>query len=495
MRIKSLKINAILNALRTILGILFPLITFPYISRVLNVEGIGNINFSTSIVNYFILIAGLGIATYGIREGSKYREDDNRIENFISEVFSINILSTLFSYVLLFIILIVFDNLHKYALIILILSIQIGFTTLGVGWVCNVYEDFLFITIRSIIVQIISLFATFIFVRNINDLLIYAIILTIANSGANILNYFYIKKKYCNFSFVLNSNLKKHIIPILTIFSISIAMNIYVSADTTILGILKSDYEVGIYSCSVKVYTIVKNIIASVLLVLIPRFSILFKDSEMKYEREKLFNNILNILSMLVIPASVGLLVLSKDIILLISGPNYLSAVPSLQILCIAVTFSLFAYLFTQCILLPVMQEKLIFISTTISAIINIVLNIILIPMFGVNAAAFTTAIAEFVMVMFTMIYSRNYVKFKLCNKNIFDIFCGSVSIILVCMIIFSLNLNLYQEIFSSILFSAFTYVATLFLVGNTIIREWMGMLIKKVKKINGFKSDDKYEK
>lgn len=127
-------LNAFLNSLRSVLNIIFPLITFPYISRKLTVEGIGIYNFSSSIVSYFLMIAALGISGYAIREGAKYRNNEDKIERFSSEVFTINMASTLVAYVLLFLCLIIFSKLRSYTLCILIFSLQIFFTTIGTEW-------------------------------------------------------------------------------------------------------------------------------------------------------------------------------------------------------------------------------------------------------------------------------------------------------------------------------------------------------------------------
>lgn len=110
MKNKSLGINAVLNGIRSVLNLLFPLITFPYISRVLSISGMGIYNFSGTYVNYFILIAGLGISTYAIREGAKYRDNLEKIEKFSDQIFSINIISTLVAYILLAISLIIFKT-------------------------------------------------------------------------------------------------------------------------------------------------------------------------------------------------------------------------------------------------------------------------------------------------------------------------------------------------------------------------------------------------
>ena len=189
MKKKSLGLNAFLNGLRSVLNLIFPLITFPYISRVLSVNGIGIYNFSNTYIGYFILIAGLGIATYAVREGAKYRDNKEQIEEFSSEVFSINILATVIAYILLLLSLVIFKNLNNYVACILIFSIQILFTTLGTEWIYTIYEDYTYITIRSIIFKILSIILLFIFVKRPSDYLIYAAITVLASVGSNFLNF------------------------------------------------------------------------------------------------------------------------------------------------------------------------------------------------------------------------------------------------------------------------------------------------------------------
>ena len=157
MKKKSIAKNAILNVIKTLGSIIFPLITFPYISRILHTENMGIYNFNLSIINYFVLIAALGISTYSIREGAAYRENRSDMSNFASEIFTINMISTAISYILLIIGILIFPVLRINASMLLILSISIIFTTIGCDWIFSIYEEFKYITIRSIFFQILSI--------------------------------------------------------------------------------------------------------------------------------------------------------------------------------------------------------------------------------------------------------------------------------------------------------------------------------------------------
>lgn len=142
--------------------LLFPLITFPYVSRILSPEGIGKVNFANSVVSYFALIASLGIGTYGIRESAKIRNNKEEFSQFFVEIFSINLISTIVSYLLLFLTLHFLQKFSLYRSLIMISSTSILFTTIGVDWILNSLEEYDFITIRSVFFSIHN-FNTFIY--------------------------------------------------------------------------------------------------------------------------------------------------------------------------------------------------------------------------------------------------------------------------------------------------------------------------------------------
>ena len=252
--VRSMKFNAVLNAIKQLLAVIFPLITVPYASRILQKANYGKINFSSSIVNYIVLIAALGISTYAIREGASIRNEKKKLSKFQNEVFTINIYSTLLSYLILIALLMFSVSLKEYRLLMIIQSTSIVFTTLGADWINSIHEDYLFITVRYIVVQIISIICLFLFVKDTNDYVIYAMISTFSSVGGNVFNIIYIRKKYAHLRLVKECNFKKHMKPIMLLFCNAIAITIYVNSDTTILGFFKGDGAVGIYAIAAKLY-------------------------------------------------------------------------------------------------------------------------------------------------------------------------------------------------------------------------------------------------
>ena len=474
---KSLGKNAFLNGFKNVLNLLFPLLTFPYVSKVLNVEGIGQYNFAQSAVSYFSLIAGLGISSYAIREGAKYRENKKEFNLFASEVLLCNVLSTIVAYLLLALCMLFVNKLKAYAALIWVFSVQIAFTTIGIDWIYSIYEEYEYITIRSIIFKIISILLIFVFVRDNSDTLKYAGITVFASVGSNVLNLAH-SKEYFKIVKVHIKDCIRHIKPILVIFASNIAIMIYVYSDTTMLGFMQTDYEVGIYSVSTKIYNIVKNLLSSVLIVSIPRLSMYYGSGQTK-KFEQTAQKVYDSVTTLVMPAVIGLLCVSKQVVLLISGEAYLSAQSSLRILCVALLFCIYGWFFSQCILMPAQKEKTILIATCVSAIVNIGLNFCLIPVWKENAAAFTTFVAEFIMFLVCVVCGMKIAKIELLNKNMLGVLVGCAGIVCACKLVLSFNLGAAAQLAGAVVVATIVYGLVLVLFRNDVV--WT--VLRKVRR------------
>lgn len=430
---RSITINMLLNMIKGTMGVVFPLITFPYVSRVLGVDALGQYNFASSIVSYFIMIAELGISTYAIRSGAGYRDNRNKLNTFVSETFTINALTTCASYILLFIFLRYAGNIEGKTLV-LVLALQILFKTISVEWIYSIFEDYLFITVRSIIFQFVSLILMFILVRSQEDVIWYAAITVISSAGAGLLGLFH-AYKYCTIHLTAHPNIKTHMKPIMVFFATSLAVLIYVNSDMTLLGLISGSYSVGIYSVSAKVYTLLKNILASAIVVSIPRMSTLWEKHEIE-EFQHLGSDIYDIFLTLVIPVIVGIILLNKEIVILIAGAEFLQARDSLTILSIALFFCLGAGFWSQGVLIPQNEEKTVFKITMLSAVINIVLNCVLIPLFQERAAAITTVVAEATVFLYCRHKGRKSQNFKSKWNILCKIIIGCIPMLLINLVI-----------------------------------------------------------
>lgn len=404
---KSVAKNALYSGLRTVCNMVFPLITYPYAARVLLAENLGKVDFGSSIISYFLLIAGLGIITYATREGAARREDREELNRFSSEVFTINIVSTAFAYLLLGCLIALWPRLQGYALLIAIQSLAIVGTTLGVEWVYAVHEDYGYITARSIVVQVVSTILMFLLVKKPEDYIIYAGITVFANVGANLFNFIH-SRRYVHIGLVWHFDYMKHLVPMLILFGNAIAITIYVNIDITLINIFKSDYQVGIYSLAVKVYTIIKSLLNSITGVSLPRLS-LYKASGQTEEYEHLQELISHALVVIVLPVMALFFLMADYVVMIIGGEGFALSVRPLRILCTALIPAVFACYVTSAIILPNRGEMLNLKATAVGAIVNLVANLLVIPMYGIVGAAFTTVFAEFVVLFCSVYLGRDF--------------------------------------------------------------------------------------
>lgn len=478
---KSISKNAILNMIKTVSAIIFPLITFPYITRILTVEDIGKYNFSASIISYFALIASLGISTYAIREGAQYRSDRSKISSFASEIYSLNVISTIFAYVLLIITVCIVPKLQNYTVLIAILSLELMFTTWGASWIFNIFEEFGFITLVTCLFQVVSLILMFGIVKKDGDLTKYVAIVAFANIGGNI---FYRAKarKFCDLHFTIKVDINKHIKPVLLLFSTAIAATIYVSSDTTLLGFLSSDYYVGLYSVSAKIYKIVKQLFLAIVIVTVPRAALLFRTAQNDKAKE-LLSNILDTLVFLGVPATAGLIGISKYVILIIAGEEYLEANTSLILLAAALLFALLASFFSNCVLIPNRRDKTVLNITVISAVINMGLNFMLIPKYHDGAAAFTTLIAEVFTTIAYVQISNKIVRITVNKKNLVSSLLGAISIYITCYWLQKNIDNWVTGTIACIICSVVVYAFVQLIFRNPLLFEAITQIKKKIGK------------
>lgn len=476
--------NAFLNIIKTLLSIIFPLITFPYVSRILQVDNLGKVNYATSIISYYTLFAGLGIATYAVREGARVRDDRVKLEKFVSQVFTINVIATIIVYIIFAFSLIYVAEFKTYSLLLIIESFSILFTTIGVDWINIIYEDYAYITIRSFFVQLLSLIAMFVFVHNTSDYYIYAII-TVASQGLiSILNIVHIQK-YCKLRLTTNIEVRKHIRSILILFSNNVAVSIYVNSDMTMIGWLVGAYYVGLYAVSAKVYNLVKQVLAALYNVVIARMSFYYAEERID-EFKGLLNNVINSIVTISVPATVGMICTSREIIRLISGNDYEEATLSLQILSLAFFFAIMGGVFANCVNLPLKREKVNLIATTISAIENIGLNFFLIPLFKQNGAALTTLIAEFTVSIILLYSVRDHFElfdFKEIGINLLKSIVASLLIIVLSILLRdSWGLIGIKYLIFEVLGGVILYCAS-----NVVLKnKWMMEILKSIsKKVN----------
>lgn len=423
MQYNSIHYNAILNVIKQICTIVFPIITFSYVTRTIGAENYGKLGFVSSIMSYLNLIAVLGRNVYAVREGAKLRDREEDFALFASQIYTINVITALFAYFILIVLYIFWPKLRNYSILVLIYSFPIIAGTIGKDWINTIYEDFRYLTIRYIIFQILSVALIFGFVKQQDDYLLYAGIIMFSACAPQFFNFFYVRKYGTIRLLQKEIGIKKHLIPMLVLFSSAIATSIYTNSDITIIGIFLNDYKTGQYSFSVSIYTMIKVAINAVIAVFVPRISNLLGNNRLDEYNRLLKSGFILVLT-LALPSAIGLFMVSKEVTMLFGGEGYSEATISLKILCLSIPFSLLSSFLNSVILVPNCEEKYCLKTVIASAFINVFLNILAVPFLGIYGAAITTFIAEvFVFICFWKLGSAH------C-AGLFDIY-GLISVII----------------------------------------------------------------
>ena len=460
--------NSVYNMIKTLAGIIFPLITFPYISRVLQAENVGKVNFGNSIIGYIGLIASLGVTTYAIRVCSQQKQNREKLDHTASEIFSINLISTAVAYLVLMLLLLFWGAVKEYRVLILIQSGTVLFSTLGTDWINSAMEDFRYLAIRTLLIQVFSLVAMFVLVHGPDDYLKYAAITVVAQSGGNASNILY-RRKFCRIRFTVHIDWKKHIPPIITLLGMMLAQQIFVNVDTTMLGVMKGDLEVGLYSTATKIYLIVNQVIASIAWVVMPRMSLLLEEKK-NDKIEDLLGYVANLISTLGIPCVTGLFILAPEVLMIAAGGEYIAASTALRILAISLAFSLIGGFLGNIILLPAGKEKNCFFACAVSAGVNLVANFVLIPRFGMNAAACTTALSQLINLLICLVYAKEYTKFTYLKRILAGPIIEACAICMITAIMQRAIGNVYVRVVIILILSAVAYIPVLIATKNQLV-------------------------
>lgn len=401
----SVKKNFIMNAILTVSTFIFPLITFPYISRVLLSAGTGRVSFARSVIAYFGMIAALGIPTYGIRACAKVRDDKEKLSRTAQELLIINVIMSLVAYALLALAIIFVPKLRAEKTLLIVVSATIIFTTIGMEWLFKAMEQYTYITIRSIIFNAVALVLMFLLVHKQSDYVIYGGITIVASSLGYFLNVIQ-ARKYIHLKPTWNYNLKQHLKPVLVFFAMAAATTVYTNLDQVMLGFMKTDVDVGYYHAAVRIKEILLAIVTSLGAVLLPRVSYYVQNGMME-EFRRITKKAINFIFIFAVPLMVYFIIFAKYGILLLSGSDFMGSIVPMQILMPTILFIGLTNLMGIQILVPLGREKMVLYSVIAGAVVDLIINALLIPKYASSGAAIGTLIAEAVVLVVQLFVLR----------------------------------------------------------------------------------------
>lgn len=415
---------------------LFPLITFPYAARIFMADGIGQINFLSSIISYVTLLTSLGIPMYAIRETARVRDNQKELSKTTIEILLLHFCLTIIGYIAIFIIAFLVPQVYTDIPLFLLLSTSILFSTIGCDWFYQGIEDFKYITIRALSIRTICLILLFVFVHTKDDLMYYAAYTVLSCVGNNIFNFIrlrkYVKPSLVCFEFI---DVKKHIVPIFRIFVLNLIVSIYINLDTVMLGFLKDTYAVGYYTGASKLTKMLLGIVTSLGTVMVPRLSNLVKNGQIE-EFKKLSQKAVDYVIAFSFPLFLGLVATSHTLIELFCGSSYTPAVSTLQILSPILLFIALSNVLGIQMLYPQGKENIVIRCTMVGALVNFTLNILLIPTLANDGAAIATCVAEFMVTFVMIITGRKYLPIDYSLKRYSNYIVGGLLMLIVLLII-----------------------------------------------------------
>ena len=392
----SIRRNFIMNAFLSVSGLIFPLITYPYILRVLLPAGVGKVSIATSVVAYFSVVAQMGIPTYGVRACAKARNDRRELTRTVHELLGINLVTDGVSYCLLILALLFVPRLQEERLLYLIVSSTIFLTSIGMEWLYMGLEQYTYITIRSIVFKLIALIAMFLLVKNEKDYVIYGGISIFAASASNLVNLIH-ARKFVDFLRPGDCDWKKHLKPVGIFLAISCATTVYTNLDVTMLGFMKTEEDTGFYTAAVKTKGLLTAVVTSLGAVLLPRSS-----HYVHYGKQDDFQRMTGKALHFVFLATISLLcyfeIFAREGILFLSGPSYEESVLPMRVIMPTLVLIGLTNIMGIQILIPTNREKTLLLSVSLGAAVDLLLNAVLIPPLASTGAAVGTLAAETVV-------------------------------------------------------------------------------------------------
>jgi len=415
---KSVKKNFVFNLVNSASQLLFPLITFPYASRIMMADGIGQINFFNSIISYISLFTCLGIPMYAIREVAKVRNDAFSMQCVVVEIFSLHILLTIGGYLAVMIICLTVPQVSSNIPLFLILSVGIFFSTIGCEWFYQGIEDFKYVAVRGLIFKILSIVFLFIFVKSREDILLYAVYTAIGSVGGNLLNLFRLRK-YIHLRQVAISQLHpfRHFKLVLHVFAFNVVISIYLQLNVVLLGFFTNSESVGYFVAATKLLMITMSISSALGAVMMPRVTNLLSEGK-KEEFKTLIQKSYDFIIALTLPLTVGLIFTSESAILLLSGDGFIPAINASRIVASNILMVGISGVLGIQILYPMGKINMVIFCTLIGAIVNMALNFLLIPHYGLLGTATAYLFAEIAVTLTMIIIGRNIIPIRYFKRQ-----------------------------------------------------------------------------
>lgn len=483
--VASVKKNYFYNTLLNLSNIVFPLVTFTYVSRMLGPATFGKVAFATSFTGYFLLLASLGIPVYGSREIARARSGGREeLSRLFSELFFLNLFSTAAALVLFAIPLVVVHKLQQETVLFLVTGSMILANLFSVDWLFQGLENYRNVTLRSLCFKTAGLVILFLFVRRESDYLWYAAVGVITTGGSNIAG-FLLRRKHAGLRFS-GLSLRPHLGPVFVLFGAVLTTCVYMYLDSVMLGFLAGDKAVGLYTAASKITRTAVVVVTSLSMVLVPRISFYVKNGLMD-EYRNISQKSTYVILLVALPLSVGLYFLAPDIVAVFAGARFKDAVAAIHITAPLIVIIGVSNFFSLQILYPNGQEKSMLLAALGAAAVDVVLNLALIPRFGFRGTAAASLGAEVVTLVLYVVFTKKELrKFRFVDRRTATYACASAIMGVALFFVTRLLSNPAASMAISCVSGILVYFGILYAVKDPLVRE-VAALVRK-RGLSGFR-------
>lgn len=419
-----MKKNFVYNFLLTGSNLLFPLLTFPYLSRILGANGLGICNFIISYGQNYIIIAALGIPVYGIREIAKVGIDKDKRSKLFFEILSIHLFFTILLMLIYFASIFLFADLRQYKNLALLGGSLILFNVFSIEWLFNGVNDFKYITIRSVIIRALSVIAIFLMVKKSDDLFIYFIIMVFTGFATILMDVYYSQKFISRRIGLSLKGVLTHLKAISILGVYMVLTSIYAVLPATLLGFLSTKSAVGYYYGANRIIRMVISVFSALITVMIPQLNLAVEQKQNELYLV-LINKAINIVISFGIPITFFVFLLSDKIVMILAGEKFINSVFVVKIMAPIILIVAFAQIFVLLILSANRKDKQMILLSAVGMTTSIVINIVFIPHFAERATGFSQLIAEFFVTLLAFFLSKKTLAFYFpIRKFTFNILC-----------------------------------------------------------------------
>lgn len=474
---RSIFRNYIFDMIYSMSNLLIPLITAPYVSRILEAEGVGKVSYAQNIVTYFIVFAALGIPNYGVREIARNKGNRSKESKTFFEILTINLISTCVVSILYYLCILNLEYFAQNRLLYCTLGITLLLNAFNIDWFYRGIEEFKYITIRGCIIKIFSVVFIFIFVNDKADLYIYALITTLATSINYIINVIHVRK--CILKTKEKLQLIRHLKMVVVLFATVMAVELYTLLDTTMVGYICGEKYVGYYSNAMKLSKIMAVTISSLGTVLLPRLSVYHSENKID-DISKLASKAVEYILFISIPCAVGMTLVSEDFVFVMFGETFEPAGLTMKILAWLVPVLSIGNIYGTQLLMAIGQERKLMYTVFLGAAINIAMNAFLIPNYQQNGASIASVVAELVVMSAQISIAKNYVHIVFSKKNCINLFSQTLFMAVVVCFAVTMQINSFIRLIFAISIGVASYFGLGFILKNELEFEVIKRIMRK---------------